>query len=256
VVLTYLYRVHGADYYGGHEKRPHHFEEKDKVPRVVRGPEAGAGEGGLAEMGAVAARWARRAREGDTLVRAARAEDLAGRLEAWVERHCEKHDEDIWGCKVAKGRDLCNKKFRGKGFVIKHIHNKHKEELEAEQERAAEELYRDNYVEFFKRENEVQEEERRRLMEQAGGWGGRGRPPPPPRGPPGPPGMPVVPGPMGPMVVLPGPMGPMMQPLAGLMGPPMMPPGGGRGRGRGRGRGYHDVDAPSNNRPLLDYGDL
>lgn len=43
-------------------------------------------------------------------------------------------------------------------------------------------------------------------------------------------------GPMGPLRTM-GPMGPMMM-------PPMM------------GRGYHDLDAPKNNRAVLDYGDI
>ncbi|KAK9816062.1 hypothetical protein WJX74_001598 [Apatococcus lobatus] len=72
-----------------------------------------------------------------------------------------------------------------------------------------------------------------------------------------------------------GPFGPFIQvPIgggAGHMGggPDMMHPmmGGGRGRGRGRGRGgfggpmrgagaYYDLDAPENQRSVLDYGDL
>ena len=72
-----------------------------------------------------------------------------------------------------------------------------------------------------------------------------------------------------------GPFGPFIQvPIGGGAGPmgggpdmmhPMM--GGGRGRGRGRGRGgfggpmrgsgaYYDLDAPENQRSVLDYGDL
>ena len=58
--------------------------------------------------------------------------------------------------------------------------------------------------------------------------------------------------------------------MGGDMMRPMM--GGGRGRGRGRGRGgfgggghmmgmqgsgaYYDLDAPENQRSVLDYGDL
>lgn len=36
----------------------------------------------------------------------------------------------------------------------------------------------------------------------------------------------------------------------------LMPVGGGRGGRGGRGRGYFDLDAPQNNRSMLDYGDL
>ena len=75
-------------------------------------------------------------------------------------------------------------------------------------------------------------------------------------------------GPFGPFIQVPigggaGPMGP------GMMGPMMGGGRGGRGRGRGRGGfggpgpmdmrgggGYYDLDAPENQRSVLDYGDL
>lgn len=53
-------------------------------------------------------------------------------------------------------------------------------------------------------------------------------------------------GPLGPFIMAPGPMGPM----PGAMIAPMAMMGvGGRG-------GYQDLDAPRNNRAVLDYGDL
>ncbi len=78
-------------------------------------------------------------------------------------------------------------------------------------------------------------------------------------------------GPLGPFVLAPA-VAPGVDGIVGPAPPRGPPPGrggrggrgfaGGRGRGRGRGPGgfggggYHDLDAPQNNRAVLDYSDL
>jgi hypothetical protein len=72
---------------------------------------------------------------------------------------------------------------------------------------------------------------------------------------PGPMGPPMMRGPRG--VLRGGRMGPRggRGPPPGRMGPPPVFPGG-HGSIMGRMRGYYDLDAPENQRSVLDYGDL
>ena len=170
LVLTYLWRVHGADYYGAHELVPGRFEDRRRLPRAVRGPQpSGASTEGAAELEAVAGRWSERARTGDPLVQGAREQDLQQRLDAWVADQVVRHDDAVWGC------TLSNKKFRGQEYVLKHIKGKHAERVEEERLRIADELYEDNFVTMHKRRDEEAAEEQRRVMEAQAAGRGRGR---------------------------------------------------------------------------------
>ena len=198
----------------------------------------------------VCQRWLRRAQKDPPSKSFIKDEEVEEELEKFIESQIVQHAEQKWGNKLSP------KLFVAKNFVVKHIKNKHAHVLDAERERITERIYRDNYV------ASKEQEHKRNAAGGRGGRGGRGarggrfgggRGGP---GPHGPPGGQIMYDAQGQAMV----MIPVAQ--AGAMGGM-----GGRGRGRGgfggRGRGrvapvsaYFDIDAPKNNRAVLDYGDL
>lgn len=165
-----------------------------------------------------------------------------------------------WGC------TLSNKLFVGREYVLKHIRTKHPERFAEEREKVLDEVYWDNFKEFRQREQEeAPPREGPVLLDTAQLPVLPILPAALSTGLPGPilggamPGQVLVPapgaGPLGPFV-----LAPVGKGVPGPVPPRGPPPGRGRGRGRGPGRGrgreYHDLDAPYNNRAVLDYSDL
>lgn len=162
-----------------------------------------------------------------------------------------------WGC------TLSNKLFVGKEYVLKHIRSKHPERFAEERDRVLDEVYWDNFKAFRQREQDEAPKDAPVVLDQL---------PVLPMLPGGLPGAlpgPILGGAMPGQVLVPapgaGPLGPfVLAPVGGKVpgpAPPRGPPPGrgrgrGRGPGRGRGREYHDLDAPYNNRAVLDYSDL
>ena len=111
--------------------------------------------------------------------------------------------------------------------------------LEAEREKIIESIYRENYT-------NAKEKEQRRLTGRGGRggrYGGRG-------GMSGNQMMYIDFGGRGQMTPV------MVMPVGGNRGGRGGFRGGRGGRGRFGGQGYYDLDAPQNNRSMLDYGDL
>ncbi|KAK2077405.1 hypothetical protein QBZ16_004250 [Prototheca wickerhamii] len=274
--LAYLWAVHAIDFYGARElstaceaaRREARLTWRRAAAEDAESePQEGAD---AAALGRVTEHWRARLARGD----AGRASLQSTRVEEGLERFIDgaiiRHDDNKWGNRLSA------KLFVAREFVVKHIRNKHGHVLEAEREKIEDEIFFENFKAWRdarKRPSHGQDRE---------GGGGRGRGGRARRG-----------GGRfggGEMVFDPASMmGPVMLPPQGAGAPPagMMPPvimapmdlvmGGGRGGGRGRGgrdgfvpapgpiflapgkpRGqeYFDLDAPQNNRAVLDYGDL
>ena len=227
-------------------------------------------------------RWRTRVDKGDLLIRRMQKDRIEKDIVDFVDRQIVQHSDQKWGNK------LSTKMFVARSFVVKHIRNKHAHVVDAERERILDIVYYENY-------KAAKDEEHRRPGRGGGGGGrgGRGRarggghgmPPHMQQHGVGAPMMMMDPSMMlGAPILMPavgGGMAPMIMAPMGLMA---MGGGGGRGgrgggrggRGGGRGGGYvqggamvplpvggggvapnyFDLDAPKNNRAVLDYGDL
>lgn len=271
-LLQYLWIVHGVDYYGSKEYgfendyarkmqhkrilRPKQIdampkkdgEDKTEENQVGDNDATDAAEPMVTEPyvaslqdlqmhdSKVCDRWRRRISSGPPSARFIKQDKIEEDLEKFIERQIVKHEENKWGNK------LSNKLFVAKEFVIKHIRNKHSHVLDAEREKIIESIYRQNYI-------SAKEKEQRRNAGRGGrggrhsGRGGRG----------GLSGNQMMyidfggRGQMTPVVVM---------PVGGSRGGRGGFRGGRGGRGRFGGQGYYDLDAPQNNRSMLDYGDL
>ncbi|KAL4447939.1 hypothetical protein ABPG75_005158 [Micractinium tetrahymenae] len=226
--------------------------------------------------------WRYRIDKGDPLEIPLQRKRVEEAIEKFVEAQIVKLDDNKWGNKLSQ------KLFMGREFVVKHIRNKHGHVLDAEREQLQEEIFWENFRSFKQEEQRRQEEEQERVMAgaaAAGGFGDRGRGG---RGmlPMEPAAMPINPGMVMAPIIMPaaGGMAPIIMPMEMVMGmaggmggrggrggPGMRGGMGGRG-GRGGGPGpilpgakldaggavreYYDLDAPANNRAVLDYGDL
>ena len=262
-LLQYLWVVHGVDYYSGKEYGfESDYARKGHFKRVLRPsqikaitPSENIEEGNNLEGDAeksheaslndlqvheakLCTRWLNRISRGSPSVRFVKQSRMEEELEKFIEIQIIKHEENKWGNK------LSNKLFVAKEFVVKHIKNKHAHVLEAEKERILESIYRENYT-------SAKEREQRRTATGGRGRGGRGG-----RG--GGRGgmsnqmMYIDFGGRGQMTPV------MVMPVQGARGGRGGFRGGRGGRGRGAfgGQGYYDLDAPQNNRAMLDYGDL
>uniref|UniRef100_A0A061R2X8 Arsenite-resistance protein 2 n=1 Tax=Tetraselmis sp. GSL018 TaxID=582737 RepID=A0A061R2X8_9CHLO len=293
VLLTYLWRVHGIDYYGGQEHVVELLPEDTERPkhRKLRGPRPAKDseepkEPSVQEFGQqIDGFWRPRLESGGPFEKLLRSKEVEERLNEWIESQVTKIEENKWGCR------LSTKLFVGKEYVLKHIKGKHAHVVETERERILDDIYMKNFMDG---------EEQRAASEapipahEPGmpvghrpgppGFFGPGNPGPMgrmnrhPRGGRGPmgghmgrgpmrggynggrgggdggmimgpmTGQVLVPapgaGPLGPFIMAPGPVGP---PMGMAMAPPM--------QGQAV-RQYHDLDAPKNNRAVLDYGDL
>lgn len=245
-LMQYLWIVHGVDYYGCKE---YGFEQDylRKVAKRIMRPQELQAEGESKEQEPYKAslrdlnihetkickRWANRISQGSPVMKMIKDEKVEQELEKFIDSQIVKHEENKWGNK------LSNKLFVAREFVVKHIKNKHAHVLDAEKERILDTIYRENYLSVKDRET------KRGGGGRGGGRGGRhGR----------------GGGRNQMMYIDPSMMGGQLLMSSGGRGgvtPVMlMPVGGGRGGRGGRGRGYFDLDAPQNNRSMLDYGDL
>jgi hypothetical protein len=222
-------------------------------------------------------RWRTRIDRGDPLLRMLQKDRVEREISDFVDRQVVKIDDQKWGNK------LSNKLFVARDFVLKHVRNKHAHVVDAERERIFDAIFYENYRQAREEDHKRHDGGGRGGRGGGGGFGGgrggrgggRGRG----RGGMhhGAPMMMMDPSMMmGAPIIVPTPGGMIMAPMEMVMGGG----GGGRGgRGRGGGRGgrgggrgggfggpvvmgpgggpnYFDLDAPKNNRAVLDYGDL
>jgi len=268
-LILYLWIVHGIDYYGCKEfgleddparkfakrtMRPAVEEKKDEEEMNTEAKEGESEHAGKAAVegkqsakysdadlkayqGKVAQRWKNRISQGIPAARFLQAAKVEEEMSKFVDSQIIKHDDNKWGNK------LSTKLFVAREFVVKHVLNKHKGVVEAHKAKLLDDIYLDNYM-----NSKEKDQKRQSHRGGRGGRGGRGMR-----------GQMVYMDPsqmMGAPIIVPGGGGQNMTPVI------MMPMGGRGGRGgRGRGfggqqQGYFDLDAPKNNRAMLDYGDL
>ncbi|CAI5464464.1 unnamed protein product [Closterium sp. Yama58-4] len=153
-VLTYLWRVHGADYYGGTELRG-----LPKGLRHVRANEGEEGKGdgaGGGDGGEGFEAWARRVDEVWRVRVGAEGEDpvvalvgkarVEARMGAAMEGMVRKIKDDKYGWKYGCSAPGCSKLFHGPEFVVKHLKLKHPDLVAEQTNRIKEDVYEDNYM--------------------------------------------------------------------------------------------------------------
>ncbi|KAF6250875.1 hypothetical protein COO60DRAFT_1629284 [Scenedesmus sp. NREL 46B-D3] len=145
LLLTWLWKVHGLDYYGGRELLLEaDYLDRAASVRTLRGPrpeegeeqdeeEAKADAAELAER--VDSVWAARMEGPDPLLVGCQREEIERRLEDYVESQIKMENEKKWGSSFS------NKFFLEKRFVVKHIQNKHGHKLDEQREVIRDELY-------------------------------------------------------------------------------------------------------------------
>ncbi|MEW5313813.1 MAG: hypothetical protein WDW38_005350 [Sanguina aurantia] len=263
--LTYLFKVHGVDYYEGYEMNDEEWPFRLTACRLLRGPCPKADD--LPEKGwqrpsqaaaeqlssTVDSCWAKRLTGGDPLETRCLRKTVEAAVDAWIECQLIRHNPTKWGSK------LSNKLFLERKYVVKHIRLKHDEPIAAVREKVYEDAYFENFKKYKEEEAErvkAEEEEAAAAAKAAAAADGGCWPPPPLRGRASPATTPRWRTPVSPTTapvarpsLLPasashrvggvvgeagapagaGPMGPMMMPpgmmMPGMMAPGMMAPG-------------------------------
>eukprot|EP01026_Neomeris_dumetosa_P054338 TRINITY_DN4887_c0_g1_i9.p2 TRINITY_DN4887_c0_g1~~TRINITY_DN4887_c0_g1_i9.p2 ORF type:complete len:357 (+),score=53.86 TRINITY_DN4887_c0_g1_i9:1944-3014(+) len=234
--------------------------------------------------------WRSRMDSQDPIEKPLQKEKVEKDMENWIESQIIRLNDQKWGSRLSQ------KLFIEKRYVVKHIKTRQAEAVEQKKQELLDEIYFENYRQACEEQDrlererqqaaqrsqedaqnqldpndpnrmamDVEEEAYKRGMSMRGdgmmrgGMSRRGH-----RGPimgMGPAFMPT-PGPYGPIVFAPPP--PLMAPRGGRGGRPRMrphmpfvmaAPPGTKLDSRGY-RDYFDLDAPQNNRAVLDYGDL
>ncbi|WIA09843.1 hypothetical protein OEZ85_010057 [Tetradesmus obliquus] len=145
LLLTWLWRVHGLDYYGGRELLLEaEYADRAAAARTVRGPRPEEGEEQDEEEAKVDAAdlaervdsvWAARVEGPDPLLAGCQREEIEKRLEDYVESQIKMENEKKWGSTFS------NKFFLEKRFVVKHIENKHGHKLDEQRDVIRDDLY-------------------------------------------------------------------------------------------------------------------
>lgn len=179
LVLTWLWRVHGVDYYAGREMlKDDEWARRLTTSRTLRGPRPEEGEElddarAKKDTGRLAAtvdeRWANRIKEGDPVLRGCMRDEIVKRVDAWVEAQIFKQSDNKWGNK------LSSKFFLEKKFVVKHIRNKHAEKLEVAKAEIMDEIAHERFREVRGSELRQQQQERAVARAAAAGGGGGGQ---------------------------------------------------------------------------------
>jgi len=148
VVLMYLWRVHGVDYYAGSETLEPEDSQRAGPRPTLRCPRPEEGEHpdetvhaqqeAILEKG-VDAVWRARMGRGDPFQDPLHAARVEAHMEEWVAAQVVKIDEKKWGSKVSQ------KLFVDREYVLKHIRNKHGHLLAAERDQFLDQLYFENF---------------------------------------------------------------------------------------------------------------
>ncbi|CAA7022662.1 unnamed protein product [Microthlaspi erraticum] len=140
MLLTYLWRVHGVDYYGKVETN------EAKGLRHVRAEVEGSDAKGDESEKKFDSHWQERLKGQDPLeVMAAREKIDAAALEV-LDPHVRKIRDEKYGWKYGCGAKGCTKLFHAAEFVYKHLKLKHTELVVDLTVKLREELYFQNYM--------------------------------------------------------------------------------------------------------------
>ncbi|KAF8111146.1 hypothetical protein N665_0076s0141 [Sinapis alba] len=139
-LVTYLWRVHGVDYYGKLETN------EAKGLRHVRAEGKGSDAKGDASENKFDSHWQERLKGQDPLeVMAAKEKLDAAAIEA-LDPHVRKIRDEKYGWKYGCGAKGCTKLFHAAEFVHKHLKLKHAELVVDQTAKVREELYFQNYM--------------------------------------------------------------------------------------------------------------
>ncbi|MEW5300721.1 MAG: hypothetical protein WDW36_003631 [Sanguina aurantia] len=163
--LTYLFKVHGVDYYEGYEMNDEEWPFRLTACRLLRGPCPKADEAETVAAKAAAEQlsstvdscWAKRLTGGDPLETRCLRKTVEAAVDAWIECQLIRHNPTKWGSK------LSNKLFLERKYVVKHIRLKHDEPIAAVREK----VYEDAYFENFKKYKEEEAERVKAEEEEA-----------------------------------------------------------------------------------------
>lgn len=141
-LVTYLWRVHGVDYYGKIETK------EAKGMRHVRGEGKGSDAKGDESESRFDSYWQERLKGQDPLeVMAAKEKIDAAAIEA-LDPHVRKIRDEKYGWKYGCGAKGCTKLFHAAEFVHKHLKLKHSELVVDLTGKVREELYFQNYMKY------------------------------------------------------------------------------------------------------------
>lgn len=141
-LLTYLWRIHGVDYYGLAESN------EAKGHRHVRVDEKNTNTSGNANEleSKLDSYWQERLKGSDPLeVMAAKEKIDAAAAEA-LDPHVRKIRDEKYGWKYGCGAKGCTKLFHASEFVQKHLKLKHTELVMELTSKVREDLYFENYM--------------------------------------------------------------------------------------------------------------
>ncbi|KAF8109809.1 hypothetical protein N665_0091s0038 [Sinapis alba] len=139
-LITYLWRVHGVDYYGKLET------SEAKGLRHVRGEGKGSDAKGDQSEDKFDSHWQERLKGQDPLEVMAAKEKLDAAAIEGLDPHVRKIRDEKYGWKYGCGAKGCTKLFHAAEFVHKHLKLKHTELVVDQTAKVREELYFQNYM--------------------------------------------------------------------------------------------------------------
>ncbi|KAG2331869.1 hypothetical protein Bca52824_003049 [Brassica carinata] len=139
-LITYLWRVHGVDYYGKVET------SEAKCLRHVRGEGKGSDAKGDQSEDKFDSHWQERLKGQDPLEVMAAKEKLDAAAIEGLDPHVRKIRDEKYGWKYGCGAKGCTKLFHASEFVHKHLKLKHSELVVDLTAKVREELYFQNYM--------------------------------------------------------------------------------------------------------------
>lgn len=141
-LLTYLWRIHGVDYYGSVEsseaKGLRHVRSDDKIFNTV---------GNANELeNKLDSHWKARLKGSDPLEVMTAKEKIEATAAEALDPHVRKIRDEKYGWKYGCGAKGCTKLFHAAEFVQKHLKLKHPELVMDLTSKLREELYFENYM--------------------------------------------------------------------------------------------------------------
>jgi hypothetical protein len=164
LTLTYLWRVHGIDYYGLRDLGAY---DRSKNMRAIRSDETEK-EINFIKMEFTAKEiiktWKKRISTGDDIDKLANKDLIAQYLDEFIYRHIKKESDTVWACMLPP-LDPTAKKckiFQSPDFVVMHIKAKHETEVTRVRKKIEDHFYKENYKNA-KKENAFKNMESKKL---------------------------------------------------------------------------------------------
>lgn len=143
-LITYLWRIHGLDYYGMIETS----EAKGLRHVRVEGKTSVTSTDGAEWENKLDSRWQERLRGQDPLEVMTAKEKIDTAAVEFLDPYVRKIRDEKYGWKYGCGAKGCTKLFHASEFVHKHLKLKHPELLTESTSKVREELYFQNYMKY------------------------------------------------------------------------------------------------------------